>query len=163
MADRESGAYWIRDTGGDWVVAYWEGDPRVAEWYGFGDDRPIDPKWIAEIGDRVVRRSVTAEATLAGRLVDYDLTAPTKYLRFPGFEEWPAPEPITDAQKTGGKIVLWNAKPGTWFVGYWDATQSNWRPIYGTVAIPEASVTHWLPPPPDVRRVRTAGAITSAG
>jgi hypothetical protein len=130
MADRESGAYWIRDTGGDWVVAYWEGDPRVAEWYGFGDDRPIDPKWIAEIGDRVVRRSVTAEATLAGRLVDYDLTAPTKYLRFPGFEEWPEPQPITEAQKTGERFLVWNDSeyPDTrgWFTAFYDGKIDGW-------------------------------------
>jgi hypothetical protein len=141
MADRESGAYWIRDTGGDWVVAYWEGDPRVAEWYGFGDDRPIDSKWIAEIGERVERRSVTADATLAGRLVD--------------FEEWPEPQPITDAQKTGERFLVWNDSehPDTcgWFTAFYDGKIDGWLTgaLGGYTELDR--VTAHLPLPPDVK------------
>jgi hypothetical protein len=75
LAERETGPYWIRDTDGDWQVAYWDGD--IHEWYEFGDDKSLDPEWVAEIGERVKREAHAA------RLVAYDLTAPTKYLRFP--------------------------------------------------------------------------------
>jgi hypothetical protein len=167
MAEREPGFYWVKETAdAEGEPAYW----NKMVWTFAGEPCSYNDDELAEIGERVVRRSVTAEATLAGSLVDYDLTAPSKYLRFPSFEYWPEPQPITDAQKTGERFLVWHEpkheprdlesyiEPVTmraWFTAFWD--DGRWWVIGNgwddTIRLEDRHITHYLPlpPPPDVK------------
>jgi hypothetical protein len=95
------------------------------------------------------------------QLVHYDLnTAEGKrtlaaFLKMP---EWPEPQPITDAQKTGERFLIrydWAPYPH-WLDAYWDEKalgRGSWCGIggEGIVYLCEPRVTHYLQMPPDVK------------
>ncbi len=185
MAEREPGPYWVRCEGTNWeehardkwIIALWDG-----HFWGVPFDYQSyrDPQF-AEIGERIERsgnllrswRYFTREkleealnydwgqvgeaATLAMQIMAHDLSEPAKQL--PDFvwppAQWPEPQPITDAQKTGERFLVWVNSPEYlrgWAIGSWEDGQ--WV-IYlmGTTFMTTVRphlVTHCYPLPPDV-------------
>jgi hypothetical protein len=153
MAEREPGFYWVRcrrfpSGEGDWQVAQYV----VGLWHCAGSGDELTDDELAEIGDRVERSALYLS------LVDYDILAPTKYLRFPSVEEWPEPQPITDARKTGERLLVWNDSqhPDTrgWFTAFYDGKIDGWLTgaLGGYTELDRVVAVYLpLPPPPDVK------------
>jgi hypothetical protein len=64
------------------------------------------------------------------------------------------PQPITDAQKTGERFLVWSKRHTRWFAAVWETESNSWSeglsPLGGSRSI-MGEITHYLPPPPDVK------------
>jgi len=140
---REPGLYWVND-GNCWSVASW-GD---AAWLVLGSREVFtDDDW-AEIGERVERPGTREESISWAAKVE--------------------PQPITDAQKTGERLLVWYKHPdndrGSWHEAEW---RDDWVPTIpgvwetacvdneadfhtGTLYLRGDWTTHYLPLPPEI-------------
>jgi hypothetical protein len=154
MAEREPGSYWVRcrlfpSREGDWEVAQYVG----GLWRCAGVMEEFTDDDIVEIGDRAEREGAARllEAIKRTRCLEDQLT---KILGVLGPTAWPEPLPITDAQKTGERFLVWNDSehPDTrgWFTAFYDGKIDGWLTgALGGYTELDRVVAH-LPLPPDV-------------
>ncbi len=162
MAEREPGPYWVRDRFEDeWVLALWSG----FGWTLHGDEEQYRDADFIEIGPRAelpppVIVETTTDDSAQPAVVHYDLNTPegkralAAFLQLP---QWPDPEPITDAQKTGERFlvrILRTRHPRLahgWVEAYWDADYwmtDLFMPDGELIFFDDDEVTHSMPLPP---------------
>jgi hypothetical protein len=62
-------------------------------------------------------------------------------------DQWPAPEPITDAPKTGERLLVWWNEGRGWVIGWY--SDGQWRVTHDPRQWING-VTHYLQLPPDL-------------
>lgn len=167
MAEREPGLYWVRDRfDDDWVVALWSG----SAWLLHGDTTEYKDGAFLEIGPRAEMPPpvVVMDTPQLPEVVHYNLNTPErKRALMAAFKlpEWPEPQPITDAQKTGERFLVWATpvnvsrlhphndpmKESGWLTAFWDGYWIVGGNETGEgFSLDDDRVTRYLPLPPDV-------------
>jgi hypothetical protein len=193
MAEREPGFYWVKPVGiapainqsresvpvddcarpqeAEWTIAQWMDCEAGLGWYFWmtlGDEQPYKDADFAEIGERVVRQPSSSFTIDHLVLEKAQIAWPDLSMRARGritvTGMWPEPQPITDAQKTGERFLVWNENPTDdqlhgWFTARWYPTVSSFGQsgmwTVGSLNTDEwfalDHVTQYLTPPPDVK------------
>jgi hypothetical protein len=63
-------------------------------------------------------------------------------------QEWPEPQLITDAQKTGERFLVWWDEGRVWVIGWY--SDGQWRVTHDPRQWIDG-VIHYLPVPPDMK------------
>ncbi len=173
MAEREPGPYWVRDRFEDeWVVALWSG----FGWTLHGDEEQYGDADFIEIGPRAVmpppaipnprdaipnpRDRHQSTDTPPVTVMNFDLNTPEgKRALMAAFQlpQWPEPQPITDAQRTGERVLVWSEcaredpnrlgwLTARWAEGDWTIGGDWWEDE--AMHLRDCVVTHYVPLPP---------------
>ncbi len=157
MAEREPGPYWVRDRFEDeWVVALWSG----FGWTLHGDEDQYRDADFIEIGPRVELPPPVIEPPQPPNVAHYDMNTPEGKRALAAFLQlplWPEPQPITDAQRTGERVLVWSEcaredpnrlgwLTARWAEGDWTIGGDWWEDE--AMHLRDCVVTHYVPLPP---------------